>query len=140
MLRAPEREYLERLFALGVHPAGEVVKLRDLPAAGLRDPAFGPRQHLIVERKLAHWMVKFRFADQDFFEVDPVRYASALGEVGLAAYRAAVAGYKGADSFAVRYARERLAILDGDVDVIVKQLGGDLKNPYQFIRPRPIAH
>jgi hypothetical protein len=82
--------------------------------------------------KLAHWMVKFRFADQDFFEVDLVRYASALGEVGLAAYREAVAGYKGADSFAVRYARERLAILD--VDVIVKPLGGDLKDPYQFIR------
>ena len=107
---------------------GELARdLLDLHAracdAGVADPL-----------KLAHWMVKFRFADQDFFEVDPVLYASALGEVGLAAYREAVAGYKGADSFAVRYACERLAILDGDVDVIVKQLGGDLKNPYQFIR------
>jgi hypothetical protein len=37
--------------------------------------------------KLARWMVRFRFDDQDFFEADPVRYAKALGEVGLAAYR-----------------------------------------------------
>ena len=54
MLRAPEREYLERLFALGVHPAGEVVELRDLPAAGLRDPAFGPCEHLVIEPELGH--------------------------------------------------------------------------------------
>ena len=31
---------------------------------------------------LAAWMVRFRFDDQDFFEVDPVRYANALGEEG----------------------------------------------------------
>ena len=36
-------------------------------------------------------MIRFRFVDQDFFEVDPVRYASALGEDGIAAYRQAVA-------------------------------------------------
>lgn len=91
--------------------------------AGVADPV-----------KLGRWMVRFRFADQDFFQVDPVRYASALREVGLAAYRQAVESYEGPDSFAVRYARERLALLDGNVDGIVKQLGGDLKNPYQFIR------
>ena len=91
--------------------------------AGVADPV-----------KLAAWMVRFRFVDQDFFEVDPVRYANALGEVGLAAYREAVAAYRGADSFAVRYARERLAVLDGDVEVLVKLLGADLKTPYQFIR------
>jgi len=82
-------------------------------------------------------MVKFRFADQDFFEVDPVRYAGALGEDGLAAYRQAVAQYAqytGADLFALRYARERLAILDGDVEAIVSELGGDLSTLYQFIR------
>ena len=39
---------------------------------------------------LATWMVRFGFQDQDFFEVDPVRYASALGEDGLATYREAV--------------------------------------------------
>jgi hypothetical protein len=83
---------------------------------------------------LAAWMVRFQFDDQDFFEVDPVRYASALGEAGLAAYRAAVGARRDGDSFAVRYARERLAILDRDVDEVVKLLGRDLTTPYQFIR------
>jgi hypothetical protein len=90
--------------------------------AGVADPV-----------KLAAWMIKFWFDDQDFFEVDPVRYANALGEDGLAAYREAVAARSGGSSFAVRYARERLAILDGDVDALVKLLGGDLTKPHQFI-------
>jgi hypothetical protein len=91
--------------------------------AGVADPV-----------ELAGWMVRFGFVDQDFFEVDPVRYASALGEDGLAAYRDAVGARSDGDSFAVRYARERLAILEGDVDALVKLLGGDLTSPYQFIR------
>ena len=33
--------------------------------------------------KLAAWMVRFWFVDQDLFEVDPVRYQKALGEEGL---------------------------------------------------------
>ena len=74
---------------------------------------------------LARWMVRFRFVDQDFFEADPVRYASALGEEGIAAYRTAVAEYAGGDSFAVRYARERLAVVDRDADELVRLLGGD---------------
>jgi len=53
---------------------------------------------------LAAWMVRFGFDEQDFFEVDPVRYASALGEAGLAAYRDAVDARRDGDSFAVRYA------------------------------------
>src|SRR3954453_16622186 len=91
--------------------------------AGVADPV-----------ELAAWMVRFGFDDQDFFEVDPVRYASALGETGRAAYRDAVDARRGGDSSAVRYARERLAILDRDVDKLVKLLGGDLTTPYQFIR------
>jgi uncharacterized Zn finger protein len=87
--------------------------------------------------KLARWMVRFRFDDQDFFEVDPVRYAGALGELGLAAYRREVtkrveAG--GGDSFAATYAQERLAVLDGDAEALVGLLGGDLSRPHQFIR------
>src|SRR5215212_8197190 len=83
---------------------------------------------------LAGWMVRFGFDDQDFFEVDPVRYASALGEDGLAAYRDAIGARGDGAVFAVRYARERLAILDGDVDALVRLLGGDLSTPYQFLR------
>ncbi len=87
--------------------------------------------------RLARWMVRFRFDDQDFFEVDPVRYADALGELGLAAYRREVkqrVGAGGGDSFAARYALERLAVLDGDAEALVGLLGGDLSRPYQFIR------
>src|SRR3954470_17623727 len=97
--------------------------------AGVADPV-----------ELAAWMVRFGFDDQDFFEVDPVRYASALGEAGLAAYRDAVDARRDGDSFAVRYARERLAILDRDVDTLVKLLGGDLTTPYQFIRVAEAMH
>ncbi len=32
--------------------------------------------------KLAAWTIQFRFGDQDFFEVDPVRYGDALGDRG----------------------------------------------------------
>ena len=38
--------------------------------------------------KLIDWMMKFQFDEEvDYFELDPVAYAPALGEVGMAAYR-----------------------------------------------------
>ncbi len=87
--------------------------------------------------RLARWMVRFTFEDQDFFTVDPVRYSDALGVDGLAADRQEVAkGSAGSDRFAARYAVERLAVLDGDVDAIVELLGGDVCAPHQFIRVR----
>lgn len=78
--------------------------------------------------KLARWMVRFSFDDQDFFFVDPVRYERALGDKGLAAYRREVAKRveTGADGFAVTQARERLAVLDRDLALIVELIGGDL--------------
>ena len=93
--------------------------------AGVADPV-----------KVAQWMVRFCCEDQDFFEVDPVRYADALGEAGLAWYRGEIGRRRdrGDSSFAVRYAEERLAVLDGDTDAIVALLGGDLSSPYQFVR------
>jgi hypothetical protein len=91
--------------------------------AGVADPV-----------KLAAWMVRFSCQDQDFFGIDPVRYATALGEPGLAAYRQAIAGRDGERSFAVRWARERLAVLDEDTQAIITLLGQDLSSPYQFIR------
>jgi hypothetical protein len=85
--------------------------------------------------KLAKWMVKFCFVDQDFFEVDPVRYAPGLGDKGLAVYRREVAARsEGADRFASRYAAERLAVLDRDVPALVAMLGGDLTSPHQYQR------
>jgi hypothetical protein len=85
--------------------------------------------------RLAKWMVKFCFVDQDFFEVDPVRYAPGLGEKGLAAYRREVAARSaGSDRFAARYAAERLAVLDRDVPALVEMLGGDLTSPHKYLR------
>ena len=85
--------------------------------------------------RLARWMVRFTFEDQDFFVVDPLRYAAALGDEGVAVYRREVAKRStGGDRFAERYAVERLAVLDGDVDRVVELLGGDLSAPHQFIR------
>ena len=40
----------------------------------------------------------------------------------------------GFPSFAARYAAERLAIIDRDVDRLVELLGGDLSSPHQFAR------
>jgi hypothetical protein len=84
--------------------------------------------------RLAGWMVRFWFSDQDLFEVDPVRYQHALGETGLTAYRQAVAARGQDDTFAVQYVRERLAVLDGDSERIVALLGGDLSRPHQFVQ------
>jgi hypothetical protein len=114
---------------------------REACATGVADP-----------QALAKWIVRFSFEDQDFFEVDPVAYADALGEKGLAVYRREVAKrsdaanvpedrlpllcdmYAGFPSFAARYAAERLAIIDRDVDRLVELLGGDLSSPHQFAR------
>ena len=84
--------------------------------------------------KLARWMIRFRFVDQDFFEADPVRYRAALGEVGLAEFRSLLSAQSDQDGFAARYARERLAVLDGDSGAIIALFGGDLSRPHQFIR------
>ncbi len=84
--------------------------------------------------KLAKWMIRFRFVDQDFFETDPVRYRAALGASGLAEFRRAVAASSDQDAFAARYARERLAVLDGDKQEIVRRLGGELDSPHKFVR------
>jgi uncharacterized Zn finger protein len=67
-------------------------------------------------------------------EADPVRYRAALGEAGLVEFRSLLAAQGDQDGFAARYARERLAVLDGDSAAIVALLGGDLSRPHQFIR------
>ena len=114
---------------------------RQACAAGVADP-----------QALAKWMVRFAFDDQDFFEVDPVAYANALGTKGLTVYRREVTKrsepvdelqdrspvlrdmYHGFPTFAAKYAAERLAVIDGNVDRLVELLGGDLSSPHQFTR------
>ena len=93
--------------------------------SGVADPA-----------ALARWMVKFGCDDQDFFTVDPVRYAEALGDRGVQLFRAAIEKrpHTRENEFAVKYATQRLAILDGDAERVVELLGGDLSSPHQFIR------
>jgi hypothetical protein len=90
--------------------------------AGVADPV-----------KLAEWMIRFRFADQDWFDIDPVRYRTALGEAGMVAYRDAIDQIDDAGSFGVVYVRERLAVLDQDIERIVQLHGRDLSNPLQFL-------
>ena len=87
-------------------------------------------------KALARWMIKFGFDDQDFFTIDPVTYAPALGEKDMAVYRTAVAerSAQGRVPFAVKNATERLAVLDGDIEAIVSLLGQDLTSPHQYTR------
>lgn len=103
-------------------------------------------------RALAKWMVRFAFEDQDFFAIDPVAYVDALGDEGLAVYRREVAKrsdpssepearspalrdpYARFASFAAKYAAERLAVIDRDIDRLIELLGGDLSAPHQFTR------
>ena len=88
--------------------------------------------------KLVDWMVKFQFDDEcDYFTLDPVSYAPALGEGGLAAYRAkldaraADLGPRPPDDqrfsaphshawFVLDWNAQRLAVLDRDVDAIIR--------------------
>ncbi|MFT7650784.1 MAG: putative Zn finger protein [Candidatus Poriferisodalaceae bacterium] len=87
-------------------------------------------------KALARWMIKFGVDDQDFFTIDPVRYAPALGDKGMDVYRKAVAerSSQGRVPFAVKHATERLAVLDGDIEAIVALLGQDLTSPHQYTR------
>ena len=88
--------------------------------------------------KLVAWMIAFQFdGGQDFFEVDPAAYAPALGECGIALYRgeldgiAAGLGPAPADDqrwsvpdshprFLLDWTARRLAVLDRDVDAIIR--------------------
>lgn len=96
--------------------------------------------------KLIDWMMKFQFDDDevDYFELDPVAYAPALGEVGMAAYRkrlAEVAAKFGPrpsnderwtsghshEWFTLDWNAQRLAILDHDIDAIIRTHAKDRK-------------
>ena len=92
----------------------------------------------VAPRKLVDWMLKFQFAgDCDYFTIDPVAYAPALGVDGMAAYRtkldelAATLGPRPADDdrwtsphsgewSTLDWNARRLAVFDRDVDAIVR--------------------
>lgn len=88
-------------------------------------------------KKLVRWMVKVGFAEHGFFHVDPVPYADALGERGLAAYEKEVDKRLAANpgDFYPRLARQRLAVLARDIPTIVELVGGPLDRPYHFVQP-----
>lgn len=92
----------------------------------------------VAHRKLVDWMVKFQFDnDCDYFTLDPVDYAPALGAEGMAAYRAeldaraAALGPRPSEDerwssphahewFTLDHNAQRLAVYDRDVDAIIR--------------------
>jgi hypothetical protein len=93
--------------------------------------------------KLVEWMIRFQFDGiVDFFELDPVAYAPALGAQGMTQYRQRLAdvklriGPEPADMFAGDYRHEhfvlhwneqRLAVFDRDIEAIIRTHARDRK-------------
>ena len=96
--------------------------------------------------KLIDWMMKFQFGDDevDYFELDPVAYGPALGEVGMAAYRKRLAeveaglGPRPTEDqrwtpghshkwFTLDWNAQRLAVLDHDIESIIRTHAKDRK-------------
>ncbi len=93
--------------------------------------------------KLVDWMIAFQFGgDVDYFELDPVAYAPALGDIGMRLYRsrldAIAAGLDPRPSTDARWTSthshewstldwnaQRLAVLDHDIDAIIRTHGRD---------------
>ena len=87
---------------------------------------------------LVTWMIAFQFSgDADYFTLDPVAYAPALGELGIARYRKELSaiethlGPRPSDDapwssvhahewFVLSWNEQRLAVLDHDVDAIIR--------------------
>jgi Family of unknown function (DUF6880) len=114
------------------------VRLLDLhpkAAAAARAPA----------GKLIDWMIKFQFdGDVDYFQLDPVAYAPVLGEVGMSRYRAKLDEIRSGlgsesvesrpwlvpdrhDRWVLDWNDRRLAVLDRDVDLIIRTHARDRK-------------
>jgi hypothetical protein len=94
---------------------------------------------------LVDWMTRFQFKGEvDYFELDPVAYAPALGERGIAAYRAKLAEIRAElgpepqpdqrrtsqyshERFTLEWNAQRLAVLDHDLEAIVRTHARDRK-------------
>jgi hypothetical protein len=95
--------------------------------------------------RLVDWMITFQFdGDVDYFELDPVAYAPALGENGMAAYRAKLDERRAAlapqppespswsvpdrhERWVLEWNDRRLAVLDHDIDAIIRTHAKDRK-------------
>jgi hypothetical protein len=115
-------------------------RLLDLHAA-----TAGPA--MAAPAKLVTWLIAFQFDQEcDFFPIDPVRYAPALGEVGMAAYRRRLAERRATlgpepdrgeswrspnarDWFTIHYNDQRLAVLDRDIEAIITTHARDQRVP-----------
>ncbi|MFC0624385.1 hypothetical protein [Kribbella deserti] len=93
--------------------------------------------------KLIAWMMTFQFdGEVDYFELDPVAYAPALKEKGMATYRTKLdevraslpaaaeddwqAGHSH-ERFTLHWNAKRLAVLDHDIDAIIRTHARDRK-------------
>ncbi len=99
----------------------------------------------VAPSTLVDWMMKFQFdGDVDYFEIDPTAYATALGDVGMKAYRKrldavrATLGPKPPESdrwsvpdrherWVLDWNERRLAVFDRDVDAIIRTHARDRK-------------
>ncbi|MGO1508756.1 MAG: DUF6880 family protein [Microbacterium sp.] len=94
--------------------------------------------------KLVPWMIRFQFdGDVDYFELDPVTYAAALGDKGIAGYRSRLVEIRGQLSpepgslvshdpdrharWVLEWNARRLAVLDRDVDEVIRTHARDRK-------------
>lgn len=100
--------------------------------------------------RLVDWMIKFQFdGDVDYFELDPVAYAAALGDKGLMAYRAKLdelrAGLEEVpeesetwmlpdrhERWVLEWNDRRLAVLDRDIDAIIRTHARDRRSAAWF--------
>lgn len=99
----------------------------------------------VAPSKLVDWMIKFQFdGEVDYFELDPVAYAPALGDAGMRAYRARLDAIRSTltpvpveaerwsvpdrhERWVLEWIDRRLAVLDRDVDAIIRTHARDRK-------------
>jgi hypothetical protein len=88
--------------------------------------------------KLVDWMIKFQFDNEcDYFNLDPVAYAPALGDIGMVSYRKTLAEVEArigprppkdqkwssphsGEWFTLDWNAQRLAVLDRDIEAIIR--------------------
>lgn len=98
----------------------------------------------VAPAKLVDWMIDFQFHNRcDFFTIDPVAYAPALGDVGMARYRTRLDAIRAGISpppppddwrdpdrherSRLEYNDRRLAVFDRDLDAVIRTHARDQK-------------